>query len=466
MMSEDARLQAMREKLGSSGLPVFARTVREVTSVATSSASSADDLSDVIGKDASMSARLIRVANSPMFNLQNRQIDTISAAVVLTGFDAVRELAVSVSVIEQMLKGRQHAKVAQHMARAFHAAAQAKAFAVSQGDECPEEVFVAALLKEVGEMAFWSADTEESVELEARLANGEESRAAEKAVLGYELSKLSGTLAEEWSLGELLAHLHGGLHTDDPRIQNIELAHEVAKALESAGPGGWAEEPARSLLADVAKHLDRPIADVQAMVQHNLDEAGAIAQQYGVPKIEENLPRVTSTPAPSNGASVNAASAVPPERDAVRQLEVFREVADGLEQGASLDVLMAALLNGIREGLAFDRAYFALLSPDRKQLLPKYTSGCKHVLNARSLGPADPLRDVLNRTAAVRVPRRGDDTWLDDVACIGLPIHIAGKTIGVLYAGRPYDEVSDEDLSGLRAFGQQVVLVLSQAANG
>ena len=60
-----------------------------------------------------------------MFNVQNRSIETISNAVVLIGFDSVRDLAVSISIVEEVLKGNRHARVGQLMAHAFHAAALA-----------------------------------------------------------------------------------------------------------------------------------------------------------------------------------------------------------------------------------------------------------------------------------------------------------------------------------------------------
>lgn len=93
-----------------------------------------------------MTARLIRIANSALFNPQGRSIDTLGSAVFMLGFDALRELSVSLALVDQVLKGRPHARVTQSLARAFHAAAQARSFARLQKDKNPEAVFVAALL--------------------------------------------------------------------------------------------------------------------------------------------------------------------------------------------------------------------------------------------------------------------------------------------------------------------------------
>ena len=70
-------------KLGAPGIPAFARTVREISSVASDRASSARDLSDVVRQDAAMAARLIQISNSSLFNVGNQPIDTISSALSL-----------------------------------------------------------------------------------------------------------------------------------------------------------------------------------------------------------------------------------------------------------------------------------------------------------------------------------------------------------------------------------------------
>lgn len=133
-----------------------------------------------------MTARLLRIANSPIFNPQQRPVDTVSAAVIMLGFDVVRELSVSLALIEQVLTGRPHARVTQGLARAFHAAAQAKSFARLRRDRCPEEVFVAALLYQVGEMAFWSADAEERERID-RTAHCIRDRAGKSRAAGARL---------------------------------------------------------------------------------------------------------------------------------------------------------------------------------------------------------------------------------------------------------------------------------------
>jgi HD-like signal output (HDOD) protein len=271
-------------KLAGSGLPVFSETVREVSGLATQRESSARDLASAIGRDASLAARLLKIANSPLFNLQNRNIETISSAVVLIGFDAIRELAVSLALIEHVLKGRQHARVTQSMSRAFHAAAQARSLAVSQKDKCPEEVFVAALLLHVGEMAFWSVADEEAAAIERMTRSGSSLEEAEQRVLGFHLEALTRRLVEDWHLGALLEQAVAGKH--NPRVASVELGHAVAAAVEQFG---WDSAEVRQTVDKVAVHLGVPWSAAEELVQANVEEAAEIATRYGVPAVETYL---------------------------------------------------------------------------------------------------------------------------------------------------------------------------------
>ncbi|MAT65070.1 MAG: GAF domain-containing protein, partial [Gammaproteobacteria bacterium] len=132
--------------LSQQGMPIFTHTLRSISGMAADRQSSASELANVILQDAAMTAKLLRIANSPYYNTQAKSISTVSRAVVLLGFDAVRGLALSIAVVESAARGANKARLAADMARAFHAAVQARAFAQQRRDRSPEEVFIATLL--------------------------------------------------------------------------------------------------------------------------------------------------------------------------------------------------------------------------------------------------------------------------------------------------------------------------------
>lgn len=416
-----------------------------------------------------MTARLLRIANSPYFNPQSRPVDTVSAAVIMLGFDVVQELAVSLALIENVLNGHPHARVTQGLARAFHAAAQAKSFARLRRDRSPEEVFVAALLYQIGEMAFWSADAEERTSIEKLVARGVEPEVAERKVLGFSLRDLSRRLAVDWSLGDLLRDTHDGKVDAGGRSANIALGHSLARAIEQHGRDST---ETHSVLKRLAAHLEVPPERVDSLVDENLETALRIARSYGVEALETVLPlpavvHLSEEPGAEKGehASTPASS---------RRLALLGELATAIEAGGTLDVLMLQLIHALHEGVGFDRTYFALLSPDRRSLQAKYTLGnCPAGFEGsrRPLRGAGDFFQTLFDTGRAGRYHPGDKAadaanigWLSVGECVCMPVSLSGKPIGILYAdrSRSREPISDETIALFRLFGLQIPLILTQ----
>ncbi len=462
------RVERWRGKLNASGLPVFSRTIRDIRNVSSSSRSSARDLSDVIGHDASMAARVIQIANSPLFNLQNRDIDTISSAVVLVGFDAVRELAISVSVIEEMLKGSQHARVGQHMAQAFHAAAQARAFARICGHKC-EEVFVAALLKEVGDMAFWSRADREAEAIETLLADGADLVHAQLEVLGFELSELGRVLAADWNLGDLVEQVLDGRHDNEPMVQHVQFGHQVAHMLRTHD---LESEALTDVVGQLAKHLDMKVTDVKTLISDNLDGADQIAKQFGLSQslmLTDKAIKQQGDTGSVKGLDADA-SQQPSGYYAQALFSALTDLAEDLEGGASRDELMQQIVDGLHHAVGFSHVYFALFTPDRTKLVVKYSAGADAAA-AHSWPPHDPqsvpvfVSALADFKAQMFTDVVKQDAWHFGGSGAVVAVKLAQKPVGMLYAENVVGQsVSPEQFMGFRQLGQQIALVLSQAA--
>lgn len=462
-------LEKWRIRLNASGLPVFSRTIREINNISTNQSSSAKDLSDAIGHDASMAARVIQIANSPVFNLQHRDIDTISTAVVRMGFDAVRDLVITVSVIEEMLKGDQHARVGKHMARAFHAAAQARSFALSAGDK-PEEVFVGALLKHVGEMAFWSRADSEADAIEAELAAGVDSRSAQKKVLGFELAKLSQVLAEDWSLGDMVTRVVDDKRVDEAKLKHVHLGHDLAGKLEEYS---WNTPEVKEVLKEVADHLELSMKEVEILARENLDAAASIAEGFGVKNLGETLKKEVGSNCSAEGEGASHAVSVPEEPKTVYSaqelLAVIDAISDGIDEGAARDTLMPKVVEGLAKALGFRYAYFALYTTDRTSLRIKYSAGVAapdEVLSSEMNPKTNRFfAEALEGGKISSMDKTVDDgTWHLGGSAVTVPVRLAGRAVGVLYGevgqGQP---ISIDQRKGLRQLGHQIALILSQA---
>ncbi|MBW2582127.1 MAG: HDOD domain-containing protein [Deltaproteobacteria bacterium] len=81
-------------------LPTLPRTVLKITELVNDPKSSAKDLARVITDDQVLTARLLKLVNSSFYGFPQR-IPTVTGAIVLLGFDAIRNLLLTTSVFDR-----------------------------------------------------------------------------------------------------------------------------------------------------------------------------------------------------------------------------------------------------------------------------------------------------------------------------------------------------------------------------
>ena len=467
------QLEHWQARLNSSCLPAFARSIREIAHVASANDSSAADLSEAVSHDVAVTTRLLQIANSSLFNVQGGTIDTVSSAVVLVGFNAVRDLAVTISLIDEMLKGKRQDRVARMMAHAIHSAVHAKGFAASIEGVNAEEVFVATLLKEVGHMAFWSQAEDEADAVQATAGAGKLDEDAQREVLGFALHELSAVLADSWNLGELAKRSHQHSRADDQDVACVRLSHDLARCLEQYG----LEHPhTEAVLAQIESVTTIPVKDLRELAEGNLEAARALISGFGIKEeaatlVAEAVPKTTVDETRAGEPQVS-----PPqvhteahhsgrmEGVVERQLDYLDRIALALEQGLGRDEIMQVVIEGAHVTLDAAGCYFLLATPDREHLVAKYSYGWGEVIGQR-LAVTD-SRLFAQCLAERKVQQQGVPDalpWHRSGTGLASGIFIGGKSVGVLY-GELDREVTEAEVASFRQFSQQVALVLAQAA--
>jgi len=484
-VSKDPRsLSEWVERLSDKGMPAFAKTVKDISGVAADRESSAAELSRVILQDAAMTARLLRVANSPVYSMAGKGISTISRAVVLLGFNTVRSLCLSIAIIDSMSKNAQKSRVADLMARSFHAAIQARAFAEKRRDPSPEEVFIATLLSSIGDLAFWSVKSDVAANLNEVLQRPGYTRAsAEREVLGFELQDLSLGLTRKWNLGKLLEHVLEHKGDADPRVSNVEYGNELATQAEK----GWETPETKQLLGRVAEAMYLPLQDATKLIHENASQAAKTAQYFGIgdaadliplPKSQQKLERVASVAREDDQKPTFA------EPDPMLQLTILRELSGMLDGKHDINLLLEMVLEGISRGIGMDRALFAMLNPERNKLRARYALGWGDDFRDTFIFDISPLKaSVFSHVLEAREPLwvgQGSDARLKPLLTAQvievtgnspffvMPVEVNGRSIGLFYAdrmtsGRALDE---ESYMAFRHFCQQANLALAYTRRG
>ena len=126
-MSERSHgLQSWIDRLNQAELPALAAVVQDLQRLAQQDSASVQQLADVLLRDAALTSKVLRVGNSVYYNPSQETIKTISRAIVLIGFDNVRLIGLSVSLIDGLLTRAPREQLQELLARSFHAAVQAR----------------------------------------------------------------------------------------------------------------------------------------------------------------------------------------------------------------------------------------------------------------------------------------------------------------------------------------------------
>lgn len=191
-----------------SDFPALSAAVTRIQRLTTSESASVHMLADEILHDVALTHKLLRWVNAAYYShAGGGSIGTVSRAIALIGFGGVRNLALSLVLIEHMDNRAQALRLRHEFLRALLSANVAAELAatVPQG----EEAFLGTLFQHLGRLL-----VEYSMPAEAlRIAQGE---AAER-VLGVSLPTLAVAVAEVWALPESIRQVMQSPEGEVPR---------------------------------------------------------------------------------------------------------------------------------------------------------------------------------------------------------------------------------------------------------
>ncbi len=454
-------------RISENELPIFKYTVHAINDVVSKDATSTSDLSRIILRDANLTARVLRVANSATYNVTGSTISTVSRAIVYLGFNLVRDISMSLAIIDALLSGKAKEHALKLMAMSFHAAVQARDFAERRNDDAAEEIFIAALLRYIGEITFWCVAGEEGEQIiELMEQRGFSEEMAQQEVLGFTLDQLTVGLTCDWHISDLLHSAINKPNMDNPRIQDIVCALKLSETSSKS----WSSKETLSVAHKIADHIDVDKNNVLDLVRDNAKKAAEVAQLFGASSIIKYLP-IDEDDVKDN-IDEHSFDANCPVPDPLLQLNILRDLSSLLSDKPDFNLILEIILEGIYRGVGLDRTVFAMLTSDKKAIKAKYALGKdSDEFTSRfffSLQTDNIFSKVVKNTQPVWVENtqanNSDNKVSDDIRLILAskafyiaPLIIAGRVIGVIYADRQPSsrELDNESFESFKHFVQQ-----------
>ncbi len=207
MCARKRTVQLIREV---TSLPALPTLVQRLLAVLRDPNYTADQVTEVVRSDPALAARVLKLANSPAYGF-SRNIETVSRAVVVLGSRSLRSLVTAAGVAQALEKLAGSADFEELWCHAAYTATGAQVLARRAGHPCPEEVFLAGLIHDIGELALAVVRPREYGQIMKRPAV--ERIEAQRQVLGLTHTRAGSQLLTAWNLPDDLCAVAGNHHS-------------------------------------------------------------------------------------------------------------------------------------------------------------------------------------------------------------------------------------------------------------
>jgi putative nucleotidyltransferase with HDIG domain len=191
----------------------------------------ASALGKVVSKDQVLTAKVLKIANSPFYGFSKR-IATIDFAIIVLGFDTLKEVVMSISFIsslnKKLTKGFNSIQFWNH---SISCGVISRALARNYGYRVIGEVFIAGLLHDIGILIVNQYFNKQYKEI-VKLINDEELTLieAEKSIFDVTHAEIGSWLAEKWNFPEQLVESIAYHHNPSNSSNFKEIVSIIHKA--------------------------------------------------------------------------------------------------------------------------------------------------------------------------------------------------------------------------------------------
>ena len=188
--------------MNANDLPTIPVVAVKVLQLIESETTTAEDLAKVVSSDPAVAARVLKISNSSFFGCK-RQINTLSHAIMMLGYNTLKSLVMAASV-KQVYKtyGLTEKMLWEH---SFGAALAARIIANSTQLANDEEAFLGGLFHDIGKTIMNNMDPAKFQGVMQKCYNdGISFQAAEQQLYPYSHADVGALVIEKWNFPDML----------------------------------------------------------------------------------------------------------------------------------------------------------------------------------------------------------------------------------------------------------------------
>ncbi|MBX3650804.1 MAG: HDOD domain-containing protein [Burkholderiales bacterium] len=492
----------MRMRVRSS-FPALSQTISTINRIAASDDESMQTLTTALLKDFSLTNKLLRLVNSSTYGQFGGNISTISRAVMILGFNTVRNLAVTLILLEHLQNRHQAGELRSEVVRSLFNGIMTRRLLGPAGGGDPEEGFICGVFFNLGRLLAMYYLYDEWIEIGRRMHAGTSEHDAACAVLGLSLEELGTGVARSWNLPERMVRSMERIPASLPQTagrDNLRIAANVGDMLCRIASHTGPDEKMRHLEDLVRRcrpRMQMTARDYASAVEEGVEkfneEARLLINDHSRGPMLETI-RIWSsgsatgeTPATADAAPAAdpVATALPAAADETEACTILtsgiQDITSTLVNGCSLNDVLRMVLETMYRGIGFDRVLLALRETGGTRFSGRFGfgSGNEGVVKAFCFDMRDhsdvfqlaagkcvdlAIADSTVENIRARIPE-----WHHRLVCarsfIVLPLAIDKRCVGLLYgdrlkAGSP--AIGTVSMGLLKTLRDQAVLAFRQ----
>ena len=507
-------LEAVLMRLqGSSGFPTLSSTISDINRVVASESHSTQQITQVILRDVSLTTKLLQVVNSVTYLQFGGHIRTVSKAVLILGGEVLRNVAMTLMMLE-FSRGRPQEKSLQdELIGAFFAGVVSETLCRRLGIPNREEAVICTICQSLGRLLVIFFLYEESQQVRSLMQTGLPEEQAAERVLGISYRELGVGVVRHWNFPD---HLIEGMQSLAGRVivapkSDVEklnivvnLAHDLyITALRSPGADQAVALQALSKRYGAAIKLSE--AELLEAVRQALKEMAERSTTLNLPAQDSptlNVVRVW-TGGGADGASAGQIDGDASEDPLIRGVAALdalesdtsgvanarqvlfagiREINETLTTDFALNDVLQMALETMYRGMGFSRAMMFIRDTQHSTMRARFGFGLEiELIVPQCSFPLASGPDVFHLALEKRADIVIEDAQADNIvqripkwhrqvisakSFLLLPVVLQSEVVGLIYADSDRAEgnkINAELLNLLRTLRTQIVLAFKHS---
>lgn len=496
-------LRRMRHK---KDFPAMPQQISEIASSTNDrSDASANILANKILRNYSLSTKLLRLVNSPVYGQYGGRISTVSRAVVILGFKEVRMAAMGLMLFDHLQNSHQSKMIKEASISSMMSGSIARELGTELNVEDTEETYICSMFHNFGRLLSMFYFPEEATIINNNVQNKKmnEGRASAE-VLGLNYEELGIGISKAWHLPVSIMQSMKNISAskiykpeteNDKNIQLSNFSNSLCDVIQNSAPDA-VKGAISSLLLKYENSIDLTPKQLNGFIAKAVSHVEEYANIFGLKINESTFMKNIATWITDKSIEENSSNSelsesesniiAKPSDAGTRNIDLLnsvQEISDSIIEGATLNDAMIMVIETLYSGFNFTRVMFCMINRKNATVDARFGFGkdIDELLKTFKI-PIRKEADVFNMSLTKHQDYIIDDIDSPDIAklvpdwyrekmltksLILYPIVINKVAMGFIYADNltPTQLSQHDQISVIKTLRNQIIFAIKQNNN-